>query len=49
MESDTGKIAYTAVNAVDVRDQLLPLDKTLDEQYDEYSFVRDSYLQRRLV
>ena len=47
MKSDTGKIAYTAVNAVDVRDQLLPLDKTLDEQYDEYSFVRDSYLQRR--
>ena len=47
IESDTGKIVYTAVNAVDARDQLLPLDKTLDEQYDEYSFVRDSYLQRR--
>ena len=42
-----GAYAYVGINAVDARAQLLSLDKTLAEQYDEYAFVRDAYLQRR--
>lgn len=41
------RYAYVGVNAVDTRAQLLPLDKMLDDQYDRYSFIRDTYLQRR--
>lgn len=41
------RYAYTGINAVDARAQLLPLDKMLDDQYDRYAFIRDTYLQRR--
>ncbi len=44
---DSARYAYVGVNGVDARVQLLPLDKVLAEQYDQYAFVRDTYLQRR--
>ncbi|MDR3412516.1 MAG: MlaA family lipoprotein [Formivibrio sp.] len=44
---ESARYAYVGVNAVDARAQLLPLDKVLDDQYDQYAFVRDTYLQRR--
>lgn len=47
ISADSARYAYVGVNAVDGRAQLLSLDKTLAEQYDEYAFVRDAYLQRR--
>jgi phospholipid-binding lipoprotein MlaA len=47
IEPDGAAYAYMGMNAIDLRTQLLPLDKVLAEQYDEYTFVRDTYLQRR--
>jgi phospholipid-binding lipoprotein MlaA len=35
------------LNLVDSRASLLPLDATLKNVYDPYSFIRDAYLQRR--
>ena len=36
------------LSLIDKRAQYLPLDKTLAQTYDPYTFVRDAYLQRRL-
>jgi phospholipid-binding lipoprotein MlaA len=36
-----------AVDVVDTRAQLLPLDAALDRVFDKYGFVRDAYLQQR--
>jgi len=36
-----------ALSLLDTRARLLPLDKTLEETYDRYAFLRDAYLQRR--
>jgi phospholipid-binding lipoprotein MlaA len=36
-----------AVELVDTRAGLLPLDETLKNVYDPYAFIRDAYLQRR--
>ena len=44
---ESARYIYMGVNATDARAQLLPLDKVLAEQYDEYAFIRDTYLQRR--
>jgi len=35
------------LSLVDKRAQFLPLDKTLEQTYDPYAFVRNAYLQRR--
>ncbi len=44
---DGARYAYIGMDAIDTRTQLLPFDKVLAEQYDEYAFIRDTYLQRR--
>ena len=36
-----------ALDLVDTRARLLPLEPTLDRVYDKYAFIRDAYLQRR--
>jgi phospholipid-binding lipoprotein MlaA len=36
-----------AVNFLDARASLLPLDSTLSKVYDPYAFIRDAYLQHR--
>jgi phospholipid-binding lipoprotein MlaA len=36
-----------AVDVVNIRANLLPLDRLLEQQPDPYSFMRDTYLQRR--
>src|SRR3990167_1987410 len=36
-----------AVSYVNVRAQLLPLDKMIDESFDPYAAIRDAYLQHR--
>lgn len=36
-----------ALSLVDKRAQLLPLDRTVQQVYDPYAFIRDAYLQRR--
>jgi phospholipid-binding lipoprotein MlaA len=36
-----------AMNALDTRARLLPLDKTLEQTFDPYAFIREAYLQRR--
>lgn len=36
-----------AVNLIDKRAGLLPLDRVLSEAYDPYAFIRDAYQQRR--
>jgi phospholipid-binding lipoprotein MlaA len=36
-----------AVNLVNLRAQLLDVDRLLDSAYDPYAFVRSAYLQRR--
>jgi phospholipid-binding lipoprotein MlaA len=36
-----------ALNLVDTRARLLPLDATLEGVYDRYAFIRDAFLQRR--
>ncbi|MGB7905809.1 MAG: VacJ family lipoprotein [Steroidobacteraceae bacterium] len=35
------------LSLIDTRAQFLPLDKTLQQTYDPYAFVRNAYLQRR--
>lgn len=42
-------ISYTAaaIDKINVRAQLLPADKLVDEAFDPYVFVRDAYLQKR--
>ncbi len=47
IDSDAASLVYTGMDAVDTRAKLLPLDKTLEEQYDKYAYIRDGYLQRR--
>jgi phospholipid-binding lipoprotein MlaA len=42
-----GQIAYYGLFVTDLRSSLLPLDATINDQLDPYSFVRDTYLQRR--
>lgn len=37
----------TALGAVDTRAQLLDLESQLESAYDQYSFIRNAYLQRR--
>jgi phospholipid-binding lipoprotein MlaA len=36
-----------ALDLVDTRARLLPLDAALDRAFDRYAFIRDAYLQRR--
>jgi phospholipid-binding lipoprotein MlaA len=36
-----------ALNLLDARYRLLPLDATLDSAYDPYLFMKNAYLQRR--
>ena len=44
----TVRLPVTTVEFIDRREQLLDLDKTLEEaSLDKYEFVRDAYLQRR--
>jgi phospholipid-binding lipoprotein MlaA len=38
---------YRALDLVNTRYELLPLDATLDKAYDKYAFMRDAYLQNR--
>lgn len=47
LNPESARYVYIGMNAIDNRAKLLPLDKTLAEQYDEYAFIRDTYLQRR--
>jgi phospholipid-binding lipoprotein MlaA len=35
------------LSLLDTRARLLPLDKTLDDAYDRYAFIRNAFLQRR--
>lgn len=42
-----GQVAYYGLFVTDLRASLLPLDATINDQLDPYSFVRDTYLQRR--
>jgi phospholipid-binding lipoprotein MlaA len=44
-----GNYSYALVNGLDTRAKFLPIDKTLDELviFDKYSYIRDSYLQKR--
>jgi phospholipid-binding lipoprotein MlaA len=37
-----------ALDLVDTRARLLPIDGTLERAYDPYAFLRDAYLQRQL-
>lgn len=41
------RVILTGVNVTDKRSRLLDDDKILDQQLDEYVFVRDAYLQHR--
>lgn len=38
---------YKALDLLNTRYELLPLDATLDKAYDKYAFMRDAYLQNR--
>jgi phospholipid-binding lipoprotein MlaA len=38
---------YTALNAINQRARVLPMDKTIAAAFDPYVFVRNAYLQRR--
>lgn len=44
---ESASYVYIGIGVIDGRAELLPLDKMLLDQYDEYAFVRDTYLQRR--
>jgi len=37
-----------ALDVVDTRARLLPLEASMDQVYDKYAFIRNAYLQRRL-
>jgi phospholipid-binding lipoprotein MlaA len=45
--SGSERWASLALSLVDKRAQFLPLDRTLQQTYDPYAFVRNAYLQRR--
>lgn len=41
------KIAWGAVEGINLRAQVLPLDAMIESQPDPYAYIRDAYLQRR--
>lgn len=43
----TAQWSATALKVTEERAQLLPLDSSLDQAYDPYTFMRDAYLQHR--
>ena len=45
--NDDAAYSILAVRYVDLRSQLLEMDKYVDESFDQYAFVRDAYLQHR--
>lgn len=47
IDPESARYVYTGVSAIDTRAQLLPVDKMLEEQYDQYAYLRDTYLQNR--
>jgi phospholipid-binding lipoprotein MlaA len=47
LEDDSTRYTITAVEIIDLRAGLLPLDKQLAESFDRYAFVRNAWLQRR--
>jgi phospholipid-binding lipoprotein MlaA len=49
VDGDSVEMAWglVALNVVNTRASLLPLDPLLAQQIDPYSFLRDTYLQRR--
>ncbi|MBN2690034.1 MAG: VacJ family lipoprotein [Gammaproteobacteria bacterium] len=47
IHSQTLAYGLLATRYVDLRAQLLPADKLVDEAFDPYIFVRDAYLQRQ--
>lgn len=44
---DTVRWGALALDVIDTRAALLPLDETLAQTYDPYAFIRDAYLQQR--
>ena len=48
VEGDDARLAFVGTRVVDTRANLLKAEKVLDEAaLDEYSYVRDAYMQRR--
>jgi len=47
-DSDTTQIALTVLDLIDTRASLLSLDSILEEQIDEYSFVKNTYESDRI-
>lgn len=47
IDPESARYVYTGVGVVEGRAQFLSLDKMLAEQYDQYAFLRDTYLQNR--
>jgi phospholipid-binding lipoprotein MlaA len=47
LDSERERWALLGLRVVDMRSQLLTVDAVLAQQLDPYSFVRDTYLQRR--
>ncbi|UXY15241.1 VacJ family lipoprotein [Chitiniphilus purpureus] len=47
IDSTAWDVGYYTFYVLDRRAQLLPVDKLLEVQPDEYAYVRDAYLQRR--
>ena len=47
INNDTVVYSLLALRAIDLRSQLLETDRIMDEAFDKYSFMRDSYLQYR--
>jgi phospholipid-binding lipoprotein MlaA len=45
--SDTARWGSLALNTLDTRASLLPLDESLRQAYDPYAFMRDAFLQHR--
>ncbi|WP_188706079.1 MlaA family lipoprotein [Silvimonas iriomotensis] len=41
------QIAWSAVDGINLRAQVLPLDQLIESQPDPYAYIRDAYLQRR--
>jgi phospholipid-binding lipoprotein MlaA len=48
-DNTAGSITFTVMRGLDARARLLPLDKVLEDGmiFDQYSYIRDSYLQSR--
>lgn len=42
-----GSYGVLALDAIQIRADLLPLDERIEEAFDPYLFIRDGYLQRR--